>query len=72
MVCFKEVSARTSYLRYLLTGVRPYLHVFAHSNELEETGIISLTGVNVESDPFKESLLGVSSLQVPLNVMMLN
>ncbi|KJA21710.1 hypothetical protein HYPSUDRAFT_41858 [Hypholoma sublateritium FD-334 SS-4] len=37
---------------------RPYLHVFAHSNELEETGIISLTGVNVESDPFKESLLG--------------
>ncbi|KAF9480826.1 kinesin-like protein [Pholiota conissans] len=37
---------------------RPYLHVFAHSNELEETGIISLSGVNVESDPFKESLLG--------------
>ncbi|KAF4615993.1 hypothetical protein D9613_011478 [Agrocybe pediades] len=37
---------------------RPYLHVFAHSNELEETGIISLTGVNVEHDPHKESLLG--------------
>ncbi|KAH9483011.1 Kinesin-like protein [Psilocybe cubensis] len=37
---------------------RPYLHIFAHSNELEETGIISLTGVNVESDPHKESLLG--------------
>jgi kinesin family protein 1 len=37
---------------------RPYLHVFAHSNELEETGIISLIGVNVESDPHKESLLG--------------
>ncbi|KIM45780.1 hypothetical protein M413DRAFT_440818 [Hebeloma cylindrosporum] len=37
---------------------RPYLHVFAHSNELEETGIISLSGVNVESDPHKESLLG--------------
>ncbi|PPQ81085.1 hypothetical protein CVT25_014548 [Psilocybe cyanescens] len=36
----------------------PYLHIFAHSNELEETGIISLTGVNVESDPHKESLLG--------------
>ncbi|KAF9057317.1 kinesin-like protein [Panaeolus papilionaceus] len=37
---------------------RPYLHIFAHSNELEETGIISLTGVNVECDPHKESLLG--------------
>ncbi|KAF8164906.1 kinesin-like protein [Crassisporium funariophilum] len=37
---------------------RPYLHIFAHSNELEETGIISLAGVNVESDPHKESLLG--------------
>ncbi len=50
---------------YLLTGFRPYLHVFAHSNELEETGIISLSGVNVESDPFKESLLGVSSFRNP-------
>ncbi|KAJ3556931.1 hypothetical protein NP233_g11865 [Leucocoprinus birnbaumii] len=37
---------------------RPYLHMFAHSNELEELGIISLFGVNVESDPLKESLLG--------------
>lgn len=44
---------------------RPYLHVFAHSNELEETGIISLTGVNVESDPHKESLLGVSCKRLP-------
>ncbi|TFK22194.1 kinesin-like protein [Coprinopsis marcescibilis] len=37
---------------------RPYLHVYAHSNELEEVGIITLSGVNVESDPLKESLLG--------------
>lgn len=37
---------------------RPYLHIYAHSNELEEVGIVSLTGVNVESDPQKESLLG--------------
>ncbi|XP_006459796.1 hypothetical protein AGABI2DRAFT_202190 [Agaricus bisporus var. bisporus H97] len=37
---------------------RPYLHMYAHSNELEELGIISLSGVNVESDPRKESLLG--------------
>ncbi|KAF9004702.1 kinesin-like protein [Cyathus striatus] len=37
---------------------RPYLHIYMHSNELEETGIISLSGVNVESDPAKEALLG--------------
>ncbi|KAJ7638375.1 kinesin-like protein [Roridomyces roridus] len=37
---------------------RPYLHVYAHSNELEEIGIVSLDGVNVESDPHKEALLG--------------
>ncbi|KAK7471223.1 hypothetical protein VKT23_002632 [Stygiomarasmius scandens] len=37
---------------------RPYLHMFAHSNELEEVGIVTLTGVNVESDPLKEMLLG--------------
>ncbi|KAG6853719.1 hypothetical protein C0991_002135 [Blastosporella zonata] len=36
----------------------PYLHIYAHSNELEETGIVSLSGVNVESDPHKEFLLG--------------
>ncbi|TRM68597.1 hypothetical protein BD626DRAFT_118862 [Schizophyllum amplum] len=37
---------------------RPYLHIYAHSNELEEIGIVSLSGVNVESDPAKEALLG--------------
>ncbi|KAF8628160.1 hypothetical protein AX17_006030 [Amanita inopinata Kibby_2008] len=37
---------------------RPYLHIYAHSNETEELGVVSLTGVNVESDPQKESLLG--------------
>ena len=40
---------------------RPYLHVFEHSDEVEETGIISLSGVNVENDPHKESLLGVGA-----------
>lgn len=34
--------------------------MFAHSDELEEVGIVSLTGVNVECDPLKESLLGAS------------
>ncbi|KAJ7667510.1 kinesin-like protein [Mycena polygramma] len=37
---------------------RPYLHIYSHSNELEEIGIVSLEGVNVESDPHKEMLLG--------------
>ena len=34
--------------------------MYTQSNELEEIGIVTLTGVNVESDPLKESLLGVS------------
>ncbi|KAI0751639.1 kinesin-domain-containing protein [Daedaleopsis nitida] len=37
---------------------RPYLHMYAHSNEIEEIGVISLAGVNVESNPDMEALLG--------------
>ncbi|KAI5894442.1 kinesin-domain-containing protein [Schizophyllum commune H4-8] len=37
---------------------RPYLHIYTSSNELEEVGIVSLSGVNVEADPAKEALLG--------------
>ncbi|KAH9853391.1 kinesin-domain-containing protein [Lenzites betulinus] len=37
---------------------RPYLHVYASSNEVEETGVISLNGVNIESNPEMEALLG--------------
>ena len=33
--------------------------MYAHSNELEEIGVVNLSGVNVESDPQKEMLLGV-------------
>ncbi len=33
--------------------------MYAHSNEIEEIGVISLTGVNVESNPEMEALLGV-------------
>jgi hypothetical protein len=40
---------------------RPYLYIYAHSNELEEVGIISLTGVKVEHNPDMEMLFGVSS-----------
>lgn len=34
--------------------------MYAHSNELEEVGIISLTGVKVEHNPNMEMLFGVS------------
>ena len=34
--------------------------MYKHSNEIEEIGVISLTGVNVESNPEMEALLGVS------------
>ncbi|KIJ19791.1 hypothetical protein PAXINDRAFT_166017 [Paxillus involutus ATCC 200175] len=37
---------------------RPYLHIYTSSNELEEVGIISLTGMNIECDSHKEALLG--------------
>ena len=52
------VSA-TSKMTYV-TFSRPYLHMYKHSNEQEEIGIISLDGVNVESNPDTEALLGVS------------
>jgi hypothetical protein len=39
---------------------RPYLHVYKHSNEIEEVTVIGLDGVNVESNPEMETLLGVS------------
>lgn len=44
---------------------RPYLHVYLHSNEVEETGVISLNGVNIESNPEMEALLGVRIYSVP-------
>ncbi|KIY73283.1 kinesin-domain-containing protein [Cylindrobasidium torrendii FP15055 ss-10] len=37
---------------------RPYLHMYRSSKELEEIGVVSLVGTNVESDPLKEMLLG--------------
>ncbi|KAI0034403.1 kinesin-like protein [Vararia minispora EC-137] len=37
---------------------RPYLHVYKHSNEVEEIAVISLDGVNVESSAEMAVLLG--------------
>jgi hypothetical protein len=39
---------------------RPYLYVYKHSSEIEEVTVIGLDGVNIESNPEMESLLGVS------------
>jgi len=39
---------------------RPYLHVYKHSNEIEEVTVIGLDGVNVESNQEMESILGKS------------
>jgi len=37
---------------------RPYLHVYARSNELEELSVISLTGVKIEHNTEMETLFG--------------
>ncbi|CAG7848173.1 Kinesin-like protein unc-104 AltName: Full=Protein immaculate connections; Short=DUnc104 [Serendipita indica DSM 11827] len=37
---------------------RPHLYIYQHSNELDEVGIISLTGVKVEHSTHMETLLG--------------
>ncbi|KAF8576210.1 kinesin-like protein [Ramaria rubella] len=37
---------------------RPYLHVYARSNEVEELSVISLTGVKIEQNPEMETLFG--------------
>ena len=33
--------------------------MYAHSNELEETAVVNLNGVNIERNPEMEALLGV-------------
>ena len=73
MVCPSKVMTTvgkiTIYHVLIMTRIvsRPYLHIYKHSNELEETGIVSLSGVNVESDPHKEILLGVGPLDIMIN-----
>ena len=44
---------------------RPYLHVYLHSDEKEETAVIGLNGVNIECNPEMEELLGVSVFADP-------
>lgn len=40
---------------------RPYLHMYAHSDEVEEVAVINLNGVNLERQEHMEALLGVCS-----------
>ena len=47
------------YERYLHDRPRPYLHMYKHSNEVEEVAVVNLNGVNIESNPDMEMLLGV-------------
>jgi hypothetical protein len=66
MVCPPKVRVGASRRRLrLMIPIRPYLHIYASSNELEEVGIASLTGVNVETNPEMEALLGVSRCLLP-------
>ncbi|EJD54101.1 kinesin-like protein [Auricularia subglabra TFB-10046 SS5] len=37
---------------------RPYLHMYSRSNELDEVGVISLSGAKVEHDPTMDDLFG--------------
>ena len=49
----------------MLTGVsRPHLHIYAHSNELDEVGVISLSGsgVKVEHSSTMDTLFGVRGI----------
>lgn len=55
-------TVRLSFLRmgkHLLILFRPYLHIYAHSNEVEELAVINLIGVNLERQEHMEALLGV-------------
>lgn len=55
-----SVTARDIVFMGVVLHFRPYLHMYAHSNELEEKGVINLNAVNVESNADMEILLGVS------------
>lgn len=48
--------------------LRPYLHMYTSSSELEEVGIISLSGMNIERDSSKEALFGVSRRRAVLKL----
>ena len=40
--------------------------MYKHSNEVEELAVVNLVGVNIESNPEMEALLGVSGVSCRL------
>lgn len=57
--CDGATSQNLSDDMHLTFCCRPYLHMYKHSNEIEEVAVVNLTGVNLESNPEMEALLGV-------------
>jgi hypothetical protein len=45
---------------FLKSLFRPYLHMYSDSRELEEIGVISLNGINLETNQQSQMLFGVS------------
>ena len=56
---YNIISLRDALFTGVVLYIRPYLHMYARSNELEEKGVVNLNAVNVESNPDMETLLGV-------------
>lgn len=63
------IVSRSTFLTGGYPVFRPYLHMYAHSDELEENGVINLNAVNVERNPDMEMLLGVSHGFRPLRLL---
>jgi hypothetical protein len=60
LVCAPTVRTPPQFRTWLILR-RPHLYMYNHSNELEEVGVISLTGVKVEPSVTMVALLGVST-----------
>lgn len=60
-----------TWLQYADARTRPYLHVYAHHNEVEELSVINLSGVNIECNSELEMLLGVSVIVYSLSARQL-
>lgn len=59
LFCEGEVLSYAAMHQLIPMDHRPYLHMYMSSNELQEIGVISLTGMNIECDSNKEALFGV-------------
>ncbi|KAG9317068.1 hypothetical protein JVU11DRAFT_1255 [Chiua virens] len=58
-----SVGLSSEALNLVHVNSRPYLHMYTSSNELEEVGIVSLNGMNIECDSNKEVLFGVRNFR---------